>query len=75
MEINDKKKQYNNHWSNELRLDIEQKSTMENCNTDILRIGDERTRPWDTVKPNTSDVKKGIIKARILTGTYMLQNN
>lgn len=66
------KKAVHNHWSNELRLDIEQKSTMENCNTDILRIG--RAHPtWDTVKPNTSDVKKGIIKARILTGTYMLQ--
>ena len=71
MEINDKKAVHN-HWSNELRMDIEQRSTMQNCNTDILLIG--RSHPiWDTVKPNTSDVKRGIIKARILTGTYMLQ--
>ena len=29
---------------------------------------------WDSIQPNLQDVKRGHIKARLLTGTYMFQS-
>ena len=29
---------------------------------------------WDSIQPNLQDVKRGHVKARLLTGTYMLQS-
>lgn len=62
------------YWTSHLTEDAKQKSTLDYCNVTSLRIG--HTHPvWDTVNPNTNDVKMGITKARLLTGTYLLQSN
>ena len=29
---------------------------------------------WDSIQPNLQDVKRGHVKARLLTGTYMFQS-
>lgn len=62
------------YWTEELRNEAEQRSTLNYCTKAILQVG--RTHPvWSTVESNTTDVKKGICKARLLTGTYLLQTN
>lgn len=62
------------YWTRVLTEDADQRSTLTYCNIPSLEIGS--THPvWDTVKPNTNDVKMGITKVRLLTGTYLLQSN
>ncbi|MES9879604.1 MAG: reverse transcriptase family protein [Sedimenticola sp.] len=61
-------------WTEALTNDAENRTTLGYCNISNLRIG--QTHPvWNTVKSNTRDVKRGITKARMLTGTYLLQTN
>ncbi|MES9903311.1 MAG: reverse transcriptase family protein [Sedimenticola sp.] len=61
-------------WTGALTNDAKNRTTLQHCNTLSLRIG--QTHPvWSTVKSNTRDVKCGITKARLLTGTYLLQAN
>lgn len=62
------------YWTEELLIDAEGKSTLINCNINSMRIG-KTHMVWDSVMSNTTDVKRGIIKARMLTGTYTLQSN
>ena len=60
-----------NAWTQKLKEDLENKSTMKFCNIKELKIG--MVHPvWETLQACTYDVKKGIIKARMLTGTYLL---
>ena len=60
-----------NAWTQKLKEDLENKSTMKFCNIKELKIG--MVHPvWETLQACTYDVKKGIIKARVLTGTYLL---
>ena len=60
------------YWTEQLREEAEEKSTLERCHLDSLHIG--VTHPvWETVKTNRMDVMRAVVKVRILTGTYLLQ--
>ena len=66
------KKAINDYWNSVLKSNLSEKSTMENCYIEGIAIG--QTHPvWETVKSNTKDVRRGITKARVVTGTYLLQ--
>ncbi len=68
------KKQVKNYWSSRLREDVSMKKTMNLCCVRQLQIG--TTHPvWDTVESNLTDVRRAITKARLLTGTYILQTH
>ena len=59
-------------WIKILLEDIENKSTVVNLQKDHLKFGSTH-QVWDSLQSTVSDVKKGIIKTRLFTGTYMLQ--
>lgn len=53
---------------------MEEKSTLKHCNIQMLKI--HEVHPvWKTLPPVTYEVKKANIKARLLTGTYLLQEH
>ena len=59
-------------WTRLLQREAEIRSTLDRCNIVALHVG--LTHPvWDSVKSNRMDVKRVIIKAHMLTGTYLLQ--
>ncbi|MES9881858.1 MAG: reverse transcriptase family protein [Sedimenticola sp.] len=61
------------YWTTVLTQDANLRSTLASCNINILKVGE--THPvWRTINHSTLDVKRGITKARLLTGTYMLQS-
>ena len=66
------KKAIRQHWTEQLRSEAETKSTLERCAISALRVGVTHS-VWGTVKANRLDVMRGIVKARMLTGTYPLQ--
>ena len=49
------------------------KSTLTHCFTGDVRIGQVQM-VWESIQPNLQDVKRGHVKARLLTGTYMFQS-
>ena len=58
-------------WTDTLVTDLQQKSTLKYCNVADMKIG--AIHPvWESVEACTYDVKKGITKVRMLTGTYFL---
>ena len=62
------------NWTNKLSEEVEGKSTMNLCNRDILKI--HGVHPvWSSLPSATREVKKAQIKARLLTGTYLLQSD
>ena len=54
--------------------EIKTKSTLKFLPVENLRIGSAYL-VWRSLYPTVADVRKGITKARILTGTYLLQTN
>lgn len=51
-----------------------EKSTVRFLDIDSVKIG--QTHPvWDSLETVVSDVRTGIIKCRLLTGTYLFQSN
>ena len=58
------------YWTEKLREEAADKSSLTNCN--ISTIGKSHLI-WNNVDNNTTDVKRGITKARVLTGVHMLQ--
>ena len=68
------KQAVNTYWSEKLKTESNEKSTLTFLNKDILRIG--QTHPiWSTLESTVSDVRKGITKGRMLAGTYLLQTS
>lgn len=62
----------NSYWTAKYNLDISEKSTLKYMVKSDLQIG--ATHPvWRSLQSTVADVKKGITKCRMLTGTYMLQ--
>ena len=61
------------YWSDRLREEASDKPTLSNCNLMNMAIGKSHLI-WENVDNNTVDVKRGITKARMLTGVYMLQS-
>ena len=60
------------YWTEKLREEGADKSSLTNCNLTEMTIGKSHLI-WNNVGNNTTDVKRGITKARMLTGVYMLQ--
>ena len=61
------------YWTRTLVKEGTTKSTLQHCCLKNMQIGKVH-RVWDSVMPNLQDVRRAHIKARILTGTYMLQS-
>ena len=63
-----------NFWSKQFVSEIKTKKTLKYLPVDNLRIGTTHL-VWRSLDSTVSDVRKGITKARIPTGTYLLQKN
>ena len=62
----------NNHWTDVMRSDLRERSTLSLCNITELQVGKVH-HVWNSIDTCVLDVKKGIVKARMLTGVYNLQ--
>ena len=63
----------NNEWTETLTRKAREKSMLRFLDIDSVKLG--QTHPvWDSLESVVSDVRKGIIKCRVLTGTYLLQS-
>ena len=61
------------YWSETLRLEATEKSTIQYCNISCLGIG--QTHPvWDSLESTRLEVRRGVVKSRIITGTYIVQS-
>ncbi|CAG2193629.1 unnamed protein product [Mytilus edulis] len=61
-------------WTQKLLLDCQNKSTLSYCDLSSLKIGTVH-KLWSSIESNIKDVRRGGIKARLITGTYVLQSN
>ena len=61
------------YWNEALIEDCTGKSTISGCNFHILSIGKQHTI-WKSLACNTRDVRRGAVKVRLLTGTYIVQS-
>lgn len=68
------KKAINKHWTTTLREDCKNKSTLNMLCIDSLEIGKTHV-VWDSISNSVRDVRKATTKARMATGTYMLQTH
>ncbi|CAG2256932.1 unnamed protein product [Mytilus edulis] len=60
-------------WNDTFRTEIAQKSTLNRLDTNSIKI-DETHPVWNSALNIPGETKRAIVKARILTGTYMLQS-
>ncbi|CAC5359229.1 unnamed protein product [Mytilus coruscus] len=62
------------YWSNFFLKDIEAKTTLVHLDRTLLKI--VSVHPvWTSLSSTISDVKKGVIKIHLLTGTYLFESN
>jgi hypothetical protein len=62
------------YWNTHLISEAMLKTSLKYLNCNFCKIG--KVHPtWETVQPNQRDVYRASIKARLLTGTYILQGN
>ncbi|MES9879579.1 MAG: reverse transcriptase family protein [Sedimenticola sp.] len=62
------------YWGNTLTAGAREKTTLKHMNINNLRIGQSH-HLWQSLDNTVGDVRKGITKARLVTGTYLLQVN
>jgi hypothetical protein len=62
----------NTYWNTKLQLDCQSKSSLSLLSTTSLEMGKTHI-VWDLINNSVRDVRQAITKARMLTGTYMLQ--
>ena len=67
-------KAVNTFWTKQLVNDIKTKKSLKNLSVNNLCVGTTQLI-WRTVESSVTDVNKAVVKARILTGTYILQKN
>ena len=65
-------KAVNSFWTKQLVGDIKTKKILRYLSIHNLRVGTTHL-VWRTVESLVADVKKAVVKARILTDTYILQ--
>ena len=68
------KQTVNKYWTDKLKAEASEKSTLCYLNTELLKIGQTHSL-WSSLDSTVSDVRKGITKCRMITGTYMLQTS
>jgi hypothetical protein len=66
------KKSINTYWNTKLQQDCQSKSSLSLLSTTSIEMGKTHI-VWDSINNSVRDVRKAITKARMLTGTYMLQ--
>jgi hypothetical protein len=66
------KKSINTYWNTKLQQDCQNKSSLSLLSTTSLEMGKTHI-VWDSINNSVRDVRKAITKARMLTGTCMLQ--
>ncbi|VDI23737.1 Hypothetical predicted protein [Mytilus galloprovincialis] len=67
-------KHLNTYWQNTLRDDAESKSTLKHMDTEHLLVG--KNHPvWTIFDKTKAEVRKAIIKARIVSGTFILNSD
>ena len=59
-------------WTTRLKDEAQTKTTLSKCFLGNLGIGTTHM-VWNSIQPNLQDVKRGHIKARLLTSTYIFQ--
>ena len=64
----------NKYWTETLRKEAQEKSTLKYINIHSMKIGQTHS-VWSSLESTVTDVRKGITKCRMLTGTYLLQSN
>ena len=64
----------NKYWTEHLQSEAKEKSTLIYLNIDSLKIGSTHT-VWSSLESTVTEVRMGITKCRLLTGTYLLQTN
>jgi hypothetical protein len=67
-------KAVNSHWEKKWSEEVEKKSSLKYLSLQSVAIGKPHVL-WSTVRNNSHDVGRAAIKARLLTGTYILQGN
>ena len=67
------KQAVNKYWTESLKNEAYEKSSLRYLNVDSMKMG-ETYSVWKSLDSIVSDVRKGTIKCRMLTGTYMLQS-
>ena len=67
------KKAIETFWTKGYVSDIKSKKTLKYLYTSTLKIGSTHL-VWNSID-SEADVRKGAIKARVLTGVYILQSN
>lgn len=67
-------KQINQHWTSTFKMEAAEKSTLCMMNLSTLVIG-KTHHIWESLESTVTDVRKGITRVRMITGTYMLQTN
>ena len=60
-------------WTTRLKDEAQTKTTLSKCFLGNLGFGTTHM-VWNSIHPNLQDIKRGHIKARLLTGTYMFQS-
>ena len=53
---------------------LQDKTSLKNMNTKDLKVGSTHL-VWTSLPSNVADVRKGITKCRMITGTYLLQKD
>ena len=67
-------KHLNTYWQNTLRDDAESKSTLKHMDIEHLIVG--KNHPvWTIFDKTKAEVRKAIIKARIVSGTFILNSD
>lgn len=64
----------NSYWNEELRKDATNKTSLKYLNTENLEIGSPHP-VWYTLSVDPREIEMAAVKARLLTGTYLLQAN
>ena len=62
----------NSYWNVKLKQECKEKTTLSFLATEQLAIG-KTHNVWNTVSNSVTDVRKAVTKARMATGTYLLQ--
>ncbi|CAG2199675.1 unnamed protein product [Mytilus edulis] len=62
------------YWTNFFLEEIESKTTLVHLDRTLLKIGSVHP-VWTSLSSTISDVKKGAVKIRLLTGTYLFESN
>ena len=63
-----------NYWTVKHRNEACEKSTLCFMNFEMTKVGQTHT-VWSSLESSVAEVRKGIVKCRMVTGTYLLQTS